>query len=149
MASFVTVTRRLLVGPTWDPTRKIHTPTGGTTRGTLCGRIVDLVRSMDVIVTEGIIDTLTAIELWPHALALGAAGAGQLRSVVEAVAPRVRRQRGRLLIVPDRDDIGQARAAEAIRVARAAGLAPLHHLDVIDVAPYHDPNDAHCAGWTP
>ncbi|HEX4455692.1 MAG TPA: hypothetical protein VH143_32750 [Kofleriaceae bacterium] len=142
----VTVQRRL-IAPS-DPSRKCHTPAGGTTRGTLCGRIQDI-GADDTIVVEGVADTLTAIQLWPAATVLGAAGAGQLAAVVEAAAPAVRTNGGRLVLVPDDDDVGIRCAANAVIAARHAGLVLERTIELIDLGEHHDLNDAHRAGWEP
>lgn len=141
----VTVARRLL-----SPVdgRKIHIPRGGTQRGTMLGRVQQIGRGPTMI-AEGIFDALTAAQLWPNRLVLGAGGAGQLPTVARFVAARVRRARGQLWLIPDVDDVGQARAADAIRAARGHGLAVGHDLHVVDISPHHDLNDAHRAGWTP
>lgn len=146
-SELVTVTRRLLVPPPWDATRKIHTPLGGTTRGTLCGRIVD-VGPADTIVTEGILDTLTAKVIWPDAVVLGASGAGQLARVVERAARRAVRFGGRLMLVPDNDDVGRQQAIRAGYAAIEAGLTMGRSLLVVEV-PEHDLNDSYRAGWRP
>ena len=143
----VTVTYRLIAPLPHDPTRKIHTPSGGTTRGTLCGRVQEIGRG-DTIVTEGIADTLTAIQLWPDATVLGASGAGQLRNVVEAAAPRVRTAGGRMVIVPDADDVGQRCAIRAGEAALDVGLVIDRTLVVLEL-PEHDLNDSYQKGWRP
>ncbi|HEY1815570.1 MAG TPA: toprim domain-containing protein [Kofleriaceae bacterium] len=141
----VTVHRRRIAPP--DPSRKCHTPAGGTTRGTLCGRIQEIVG--DTVVTEGVADTLTAIQLWPRTTVIGAAGAGQLRAVAEAAAPIVRARGGRLWIVRHDEDVGVRCAADAAIAARDAGLVVGRDLLLVDIDPHNDLNDAHRAGWRP
>jgi phage/plasmid primase-like uncharacterized protein len=141
-----TVPRRL-ISP--RSSLKVLIPTGGTQSGTMLGRHQLASGARDVIIAEGVMDALTAAQIWPERVVLGAGGAGQLPTVARYVAPRVRRSGGHLWIIADRDDVGQARAADAIRIARAAGLAPRVDLHLIDIAPHHDLNEAHCAGWEP
>lgn len=116
------------------------------TAGTLSGRVQEIT-SASTIVVEGVIDALTAIQRWPGRTVLGAHGAGQLRAVVEAAAPRVVAAGGKLVLVPDRDDVGQRQAYRAGEAAIAAGLVMDRTLLVVDVAPHHDLNEAHCKGW--
>lgn len=142
----ITVTRRLL-----KPLGKLKVlvQKGGTQRGTLLFRCSDIAPGHDVVIAEGIFDALTAAYLWPERVVLGAGGVGQLVPVMLNVAKRVRRAGVRLWLIPDRDDIGQARAADAINIARRAGLAPGVDLQLLDVSPHHDLNEALAAGWRP
>jgi len=122
---------------------------GCPTSGTLCGRILDIVKGSTVVITEGVIDTLTAIHLWPERVVLGAHGAGRMACIAETVAPIVLANGGKLVLVPDSDDIGQRNAIKAGEAAMAAGLEMDNTLIVVELGAHHDLNAAHCAGWKP
>ena len=130
-----------------NPADKVFVARGGTQKGTLLGRIQEI-DSHDVVLVEGVMDALTAVQLWPDRLIIGASGAGQLRRVVEHAAPRIREHGSRLWLVPDGDDIGQTCALHAGQAALEAGLVMDRDLLVIDLG-HHDLNDAHRAGWKP
>lgn len=117
------------------------------TAGTLVGHLGEL--AADVVVTEGMIDTLTAELAWPGARVLGAHGAGNLASIVRAVAPLVAKRRGRLLIAPHNDAAGAAACAMAGEVAVEAGLSIRD--GQLQIVRYRnkDLNDAWRAGWRP
>ena len=72
---------------------------------------------------------------------------GQLPALVEAAAPRVRDAGGKLVLIPDDDDIGKRQAIRAGEAALKAGLVMDKTLLVVEVTPHHDLNEAHCAGW--
>ncbi len=122
---------------------------GCPTAGTLCGRVLDITDGASVIVTEGVIDTLTAIVRWPGRVVLGAHGAGRLAGIVETVAPTIRAKGGKLVLVPDTDDVGAKAAVRAGEAALAAGLEMDRTLIVLDLGEHKDLNEAHCAGWKP
>lgn len=122
---------------------------GCPTAGTLCGRVADITTGSTVVVTEGLIDTLTAIQLWPDHVVLGAHGAGRMALLVETVAPIIVSKGGKLVLVPDGDDVGQRCAIKAGEAAMAAGLEMDNTLIVLDLGAHHDLNAAHCAGWKP
>ncbi|MDX2091079.1 MAG: toprim domain-containing protein [Kofleriaceae bacterium] len=126
---------------------KAKSLTGCSTSGTLCGRVADITKGASVIVTEGVIDTLTAIQRWPGRVVLGANGTGRMTRIVETVAPIVLEMKGKLVLVPHTDEPGQKAAIKAGEAAIAAGLVLHSTLIVIDVAPHKDLNEAHCAGW--
>lgn len=119
------------------------------TAATICGRVRDIADGVDVVIVEGVMDTLSAIQLWPSAVALGAHCAGRLADVVSAVAPIVAAKRGRMLIVPDADDVGQRCALRAGEIAMDLGLLIDETLLVVDIGGHADLNDAHQNGWIP
>jgi len=119
-----------------------------STSGSLVSRILDIDKR-DTIVTEGVVDTLTAVVLWPDALALGAYSAGQLVSLFEAAAPRVKERGGRLLLVPDSDEVGKRAAIGALQVAKSAGLVFGETMIVVEIGDHHDLNAAFMKGWKP
>lgn len=117
------------------------------TAGTLVGSLVAPLS--DVIITEGVIDTLTAHLAWPEATVLGAHGANNLATIVRAVAPLLVRNSGRMLLVPHNDTAGKAACSVAGRAAVEAGLSTstgslllVHHRE-------KDLNDAWRKGWKP
>jgi hypothetical protein len=122
---------------------------GCPTAGTLCGRVAEITNGASVIIAEGVIDTLTAIHRWPGRVVLGAHGAGRMTRIVETVAPIVLAKGGKLVLVPDGDDVGQRCAIKAGEAALAAGLEMDRTLIVLDLGGYKDLNEAHCAGWKP
>lgn len=116
--------------------------------GTLCGRLVDITDGASVIIAEGVIDTLTAIQRWPGRVVLGAQSAGRMTNIVETVAPIVKARGGKLVLIPDGDEPGQKAAIAAGTAALSHGLEMDRTLIVIDLHGYKDLNEAHCAGWT-
>lgn len=142
----VNVVRRV-IAPTGDEP-KVRGLRGCPTSGTLIGRVHEVERGYAMIV-EGVADALTAVQLWPDRVILGAHGAGRVADVVRASAPRVRDRGAGLVLVPDGDDVGQRCALRATDIAIASGLVVGRDLHLIDVAPHHDLNEAHCAGWLP
>jgi hypothetical protein len=131
-----------------DPKVKVWVPRGGTQRGTMIGRVVDIGPG-DTMITEGLMDSVTAAQLWPERLILGAGGAELVATVAAHAAPRVRAVGGRLWVVPDSDVEGMRACAAAIDAAIAAGLTPGQDLIVLAFGAHHDLNAAHCAGWKP
>jgi hypothetical protein len=157
------IVRRCLAGDV-----KVLGMPGCPTSGTLVGRLCDLTRGALVVLTEGVIDTLTAALAWPHALVLGAHGASEMPTIAKAVAPRVHFCGGELLICghndpPTKDKhgkmkpgIGVERADEAMKHALEAGLVtvdgagnPVARVRAVDIGGHKDLNDAYRAGWRP
>lgn len=120
---------------------------GCPTSGTLCGRIADIEQGSTVIITEGVIDTLTAVTIWCGRVVLGAHGAGRLSMIVETAAPIVKARGGKLVLVPHADDVGQRCMVRAGEAALDVGFAMERDLFVIEFPPHKDLNEAHCAGW--
>lgn len=128
-------------------------PTAGTLVGSLEHGVIQF-----VVVTEGVLDTLTACLAWPNAQALGAHGAGEFAKVAGFAARLMARlARPRVLTLVGHNDPAQANGRrgagpaaleEAIRLARAAGLE-----DQDVVAPrldgHNDLNLAWTKGWQP
>jgi hypothetical protein len=146
-SELVNVVSRIISETNTGP--KVLDLAGCPTSGTLCGRVLDIEAGSTVVIAEGVIDTLTAIRLWPDAVVLGAHGAGRMTSIVETVAPIVKTKAGKLVLVPDGDDVGQRCAIKAGEAALSAGLVMDETLIVIDLGVHHDLNAAHCAGWRP
>lgn len=121
---------------------------GHSTRGTMVNATSQIRHDRDVIVTEGVLDTLTARVAWPTAVVLGANGAGNIRKVVEMAMIRVRLAGCHLWLVPHDDTQGISAVSVAGQIAIAAGLELDESLGVVDLA-HKDLNDAWCAGWRP
>lgn len=122
---------------------------GAPTDGTLVGHLDQIGPGMDVVVPEGVIDSLTAALAWPRAVVLGAHGAEQVPAVVAAAAPHVMAQRGRLLIVADNDTHGKRAALEAGRRAFDAGLVWRRDVVLVRFGDHRDLNAAWTTGWRP
>jgi hypothetical protein len=124
----------------------------------LVGRVAELDREgADVaVLVEGLADTLAARLAFPGCVVFGAAGAGAMESIAEAVAPRIAEIGGWFLMVPDDDGPGVENTADAVRAAMNAqlrlatvprdlvGRALVH---VVDIGEHHDLADAWRAGW--
>ena len=128
---------------------KVRGLTGCPTMGTMVGRLDDITDNTDVILVEGLFDTLTAKAAWPMAVILGAHGAGNLPKIAALAAPLVKRHRGRLLLTVDADAAGERHSEAAGAAALAAGLVLDHDLLIVDIDGHHDLNDAWRAGWRP
>lgn len=121
------------------------------TAGTLVGSLDKFVSGQLVVLTEGVIDTLTACLAWPEALVLGAHGAGEMPTVANYVVKRIGSS-GSILLVghndPPKDGkegIGPRRADIVRKTAREAGV----HVAIAHVSPHNDLNDAWKGGWRP
>lgn len=123
---------------------------GCPTSGTLIGALPDIVHGRDVVLVEGITDALVASLAWPSAVVLGANGAGGLKRIAAAAAPRVRLAGVRMVLVPDQDDVGRRAMHEAELAAIDAGLELGRSLAVLELrAGGKDLADAWRAGWRP
>lgn len=146
-SELVNVVSRLVSPAEGDP--KVVGLSGCPTAGTLCGRVADIDGSANVIIAEGVVDTLTAIQLWPGRVVLGAHGAGRMTAIAETVAPLVAAKGCKLVLVPDGDDVGQRCAIRAGEAALAAGLEMDKTLIVVELDAHPDLNAAYAAGWKP
>lgn len=119
------------------------------TAGTLVGSLGELTAGATVVVTEGMIDTLTAPLIWTEATVLGAHGSDNLPAIVRAVAPLVARRGGRLVIAPHNDARGTATGVMAGELAVEAGLSA--RAGTLEIMRYRskDLNDAWRQGWRP
>lgn len=124
-------------------------PYSETSGSALVGRLAEIDRDgVDVaVIVEGLADTLAARLTWLGCAVFGAAGAGHLDTITEAVAPKIAEIKGWLLIVVDDDDVGVAAAADAIVAAGDAGLVIDRDLHVVELGEHHDLADAYAAGW--
>lgn len=124
----------------------------------MVGRVAELDRDgADVaVLVEGLADTIAARLAFPGCVVFGAAGAGAMESIAEAVAPRIAEIGGWFLLMSDDDDTGVLNTVDAVRAAMNAGLrlAPSpgdlvgrDRVHVIDLGEHHDLADAWRAGW--
>lgn len=119
------------------------------TVGSLAGRVADIDKGKDVVVTEGVIDSVTACLVWPKAIVLGAHGSGNLAKVVAAAATTASRTGSRVAIVPHQDKAGYDAALAACLAAHSAGLEMrLGTLVLVDHG-HKDLNEAWQDGWRP
>lgn len=136
----INVARRL-----YAPTHaKVMTMRGCTTRGSMINAVSDIRSGSDVIVCEGVIDSLTARQAWPRAVVLGANGAGNVPKIVETAILHIRIAGARLLLCPHDDVPGHRSAIAAVGIAQAAGVEP----ELVEYTT-NDLNDAWRAGWRP
>jgi hypothetical protein len=117
--------------------------------GTLINAICQIERERDVVLTEGLMDSVTARVAWPYAIILGAHGAGNLPKVARLAAPAIAKARTRMRVVPHRDRRGYETAADACRYAVDAGLSVRRGTLTIVKHGEKDLNDAWRAGWRP
>jgi hypothetical protein len=125
--------------------------------GTLVGHLQQLRVGTTAVVTEGVIDSLTAALAWPDAVILGAHGAGNFATIVAYASRYLHERNGRLLLPAHHDRAGQDaldaamhRALEAGMVVAGADGEPDCRVHVVDFGAEHkDLNDAWRAGWRP
>lgn len=137
-----TATRR------YDSRPKVMALSGHSTEGTMIDCLQDITSGRDVVVTEGVIDSLTARLAWPDATILGANGSGNVPKVVERAIIRVKLAKTRLFIVPHDDEPGIRATTHAGRIAIAAGLDLDEQLVIVGLRA-KDLNDAWSQGWRP
>lgn len=145
------VSRRVRPGMDWphvirhNDASKVRGLTGCTTKGTMVGSL-RAAESRDVVIAEGVFDTLTAIQAWPEAAVLGASGASNLPEIARRTAPILCANGRHCRIVMDADDAGERATTEAIAVLRNGGV-PSSRIEVVDIGAAHDLNAAWLAGW--
>ena len=123
------------------PTNKAPVLQGCTTRGTLVHSLADVERhSGDIIVCEGIVDTLTAVLAFVDSIAVGANGAGRVALVTAAVASIAARQ-GRHVRLAFHNDESGIRAAKAARLAALEAGLPPEQFHLIPLEGFNDLND--------
>lgn len=137
-----TATRR------YDSKPKVQALRGHSTEGTMIDSLQDICESRDVVITEGVVDSLTARIAWPLATILGANGAGNVPKIVEQAIVRVKLAKTRLLLVPHDDEPGIRAVTHAGRIAIAAGIELDDQLVIVGL-PSKDLNDAWSQGWRP
>lgn len=115
--------------------------------GTLVNAVCQIREGSDVVITEGVMDSITARIAWPSAIVLGAHGAGNLPKVVAVAAPEVVRTGSRMFLASHRDRRGFEVAQEAIGIAISAGLSPRKGSLRFVKHGEKDLNDAWGLGW--
>ncbi len=117
--------------------------------GTLIDAVTDIRPGRDVIVTEGVIDTITARIAWPDAVILRAHGWANLPLIATVAAPVIANARTKLTLVPHQDQRGFQGALEAAEIAIGAGLSARRGSLTIVKHGAKDLNEAWSAGWRP
>lgn len=117
------------------------------TAGTLINAVCQIEHGRDVILTEGVMDSLTARLAWPAAIVLGAHGAGNLHKIAKLAAPAIVAAKTRLLIVPHHDRRGWETAMHAAAIAVEAGLSVRRGTLAIVKHGAKDLNEAWKGGW--
>lgn len=117
--------------------------------GTLIGSVTEIEQGRDVIVTEGVIDTITARLAWPDATILGAHGWANLPLIATVAAPLIARACTRLVLVPHQDQRGFQGALEAAEIAIEQGLSARRGTLEIIKHGAKDLNEAWSIGWRP
>lgn len=115
--------------------------------GTLVNAVCEISGDRDVVLTEGVMDSITARLAWPAAVVLGAHGAGNLPKIARIAAPVAAQARARMLVVPHRDSRGFDASLDAIGAALDAGLSVLRGTLGIVKHGEKDLNDAWQLGW--
>lgn len=133
---------------------KVRGLAGCPTAGTLVGVAHAVAAGVDVVLCEGLADSLAAALAWPAALVLGAHGADNYAGIARVAAPLVAAAPGaRLRLCVDADAAGMRAGRAAVEVAIAAGRAAgrdlVRMIEVVDLADHHDLADAYAAGWRP
>lgn len=130
---------------------KAPTLTGCHGNGTMAYPLSSITDDRDVVVVEGIADTMTALFAWPEAIQFGANGIGPLPTIIQLAARAVRAHHGRLILIPQADQRRQGEQAviPGAKAALAAGLRLGADLVIVDLGRAKDLNDAWCAGWRP
>lgn len=147
------VVRRRLPSVVERDRRSVKAPTltGCQGSGTMAYQLADITGGRDVVVTEGIADTITALAAWPEAVVLGANGVGPMPNVVGLAAQRAKKHRGRLYVVAhaDKHRQGETAVIPCTRAALDAGLRIESDLILVDLGNANDLNDAWISGWRP
>lgn len=117
------------------------------TAGTLINAVDQIESGRDVVLTEGVMDSLTARIAWHGAIVLGAHGANNLPKIAKLAAPAIVAAKTRMLVVPHHDRSGYDTALEAIRIAVDAGLNPRRGTLHVVHHGAKDLNDAWRGGW--
>jgi hypothetical protein len=117
------------------------------TAGTLINAVCQIEPGRDVVLTEGVMDSLTARLAWHSAIVLGAHGAGNLPKIAKLAVPAIAAAKARLLVVPHRDRRGYETAMQACSIAVEAGLSLRRGTLAIIRHGAKDLNDAWRSGW--
>ena len=117
--------------------------------GTFINAVCQIDRDRDVVLTEGVMDSITARVAWRAAIVLGAHGADNLPKIAKLAAPAVALASTRMILVPHQDRRGFETAMAACRFAVEAGLSLGRGTLAILKTGAKDLNDAWRQGWRP
>lgn len=117
------------------------------TLGTFCNAIDQIDGTRQVVIVEGVFDSLTARILWPDSIVLGAHGAGNLGKIATAALPLIVAGKTSLTIVPHADNAGIKTMLDVGTQAIQAGLRQHNRTLMIINHGHKDLNDAWQAGW--
>jgi hypothetical protein len=104
-----------------DISKKVLVLPGVPTKGLAYCRPLPPEPPAEVVITEGLTDTLGAVIMWPDSLVLGAPGAGMALSIVWAFEDLIRGRR--VIVALDNDSVGEANAKAVIAAAWQVGAA--------------------------
>lgn len=119
------------------------------TAGTLVNSVKEILPKHDVILTEGVFDSITAAVIWRRCIVLGAHGVGNMPKIARVAAPRIAAARGRMFLVPHQDRAGFDRAKQVIAEAHKAGLSIRTGTLGLVKHGAKDLNEAWLDGWRP
>lgn len=117
--------------------------------GTFINAICQIEQGRDVVLTEGVMDSITARVAWGAAIVLGAHGADNLPKIARLAATAVAAASTRMIVVPHADRRGFETAMAACRFAGEAGLSIARGTLEILKTGAKDLNDAWRQGWRP
>lgn len=122
---------------------------GCPTAGTLVHSLGKIQPGGTVVITEGVVDSLTALVAWPGWVILGAHGAGNMGKVAHGASLKAAMCGARVAVVPHDDRAGYKAASSAADAAIAAGLSIVRGTFSFIKHGAKDLNDAWCGGWRP
>lgn len=117
--------------------------------GTFINSVCEIEPGRDVVLVEGVFDSITARIAWQHSIVLGVHCGGNLAKVAVDAVPAVVHVGTRLLIVPHQDKAGFREAEAAGAIAISAGLSIGKGTLQVIKHPKKDLNDAWRSGWRP
>lgn len=117
--------------------------------GTFINAVCEIDSDRDVVIVEGVFDSITARLAWPEARIVGTHCGGNLAKVASFAVPAVIKAKARLLVVPHQDKAGYREATAACAIAIDAGLSIARGTLRIVKHPEKDLNDAWRLGWRP
>jgi len=119
------------------------------TLGTFINAVCQIEHDRDVVLTEGVMDSITARLAWRYGIVLGAHGAGNLPDIARVAVPAIVRVNTRLIVVPHNDRRGYEEANEVVKLALDGGLSFRRGTLEVVRLPDKDLNDAWRRGWRP
>lgn len=146
------VRRRIPPIAGYKPSVKAPTLTGTMGTGTMGHRIQDIEPGGEVKVTEGIMDTLTSVDVFPEAVTLGANGTSVLPKVIFYAARRVRQLGARMTIYAhvDAKQQGEKAVLQGVKMAESLGMRFGVDIRVAELGKAKDLNEAWASRkWRP